>query len=117
MSAGSAPGALLLRIDVDAEADARGARAPPRHVAHGLADGVHGAAALGGLDHEHLALAAAQAKQRRRAEHASRRAAPLRAGAAGGARRSARARAAAAARAASARSAEQTTLIRCENGG
>src|ERR1700733_4181281 len=56
--------ALLLRVDVDAD----------RHLAvegprNGLPNGGHRRTAVGGLDHELNALAAAQAKQRRRAEH------------------------------------------------
>ena len=61
----------------------------------------------GRLDHELAALAAAQAKQRRRAEHA----APRRP------RQASRTARAAARRAAPGCSAEQTTRIRCENGG
>ena len=84
-------------------------RAVARGALDGRRDGGDGRLPALGLDHELEALAAAQAEQRRRAEH-------LRAGAR--ARRSARRRPApAAARAAAPSSARKTIRIRSENGG
>ena len=68
-----ASGRRSLRIDVDADAHA----APGRHRGHARSTAAptarHRGTALGGLDQELEAVAAAQAKQRRRPEHAARR--------------------------------------------